>query len=90
MAGKRRPLVVNGETVELDAPGLNAFQRGGELYLHWLAGVALQDIPEHARHSNLDTTRKHYIMPTIETSRRVATQRVAFRRAARQVTRDKP
>jgi hypothetical protein len=50
------------------------------------AGVALQDIAEHAQHSNLDTTRKHYIVPTIETSRRVARQRVAHRK----VGRDKP
>ena len=49
------------------------------------AGVALQDIAEHAQHSNLDTTRKHYIVPTIETSRRVARQRVAHRKG-----RDKP
>jgi hypothetical protein len=47
------------------------------------AGVALQDIAEHAQHSNLDTTRKHYIVPTIETSRRVARQRVAHRKTGR-------
>jgi hypothetical protein len=40
------------------------------------AGVALQDIAEHAQHN---TTRKHYIVPSVETSRRVAKQRVAHR-----------
>jgi hypothetical protein len=50
------------------------------------AGVALQDMAEHAQHSNLDTTRKHYIVPTIETSQRVTRQREAHRKAGR----DKP
>jgi hypothetical protein len=45
------------------------------------AGVALQDIAEHAQHSNVNTTRKHYIVPSVETSRRVAKQRVAHRQA---------
>jgi DNA polymerase III epsilon subunit family exonuclease len=47
------------------------------------AGVALQDIAEHAQHSNLDTTRKHYIVPTIDTSRRVAKKRVEHRQQKR-------
>jgi hypothetical protein len=38
------------------------------------AGVALQDIAEHAQHADINTTRKHYIIP-----RRVAKQRVAHR-----------
>jgi hypothetical protein len=36
------------------------------------AGVALQDIAEHAQHADINTTRKHYIVPSVETSRRVA------------------
>jgi integrase len=43
------------------------------------AGVALQDIAEHAQHADINTTRKHYIIPSVETSRRVAKQRVAHR-----------
>jgi hypothetical protein len=35
------------------------------------AGVALQDIAEHAQHADINTTRKHYIIPSVETSRRV-------------------
>jgi hypothetical protein len=49
------------------------------------AGVALQDIAEHAQHTDINTTRKHYIEPTIETSRRVAKQRVAHRQAKKNV-----
>lgn len=43
------------------------------------AGVALADIAEHVQHADLNTTRKHYIVPSVETSRRVAKQRVAHR-----------
>ena len=43
------------------------------------AGVDLADIAEHAQHSDINTTRKHYIMPSVETSRRVARARVASR-----------
>jgi hypothetical protein len=44
------------------------------------AGVALQDIAEHAQQADINTTRKHYIVPSVETSRRVgARQRVAHR-----------
>jgi hypothetical protein len=28
------------------------------------AGVALQDIAEHAQHADINTTRKHYIVPS--------------------------
>jgi len=35
MVRKRAPLVVSGETVELAAPGLNAFERRGRLELYW-------------------------------------------------------
>jgi hypothetical protein len=45
------------------------------------AGVALQDIADHAQHADINTTRKHYIVPSVETSRRVARQRVAHRLA---------
>ena len=45
------------------------------------AGVALADIAEHAQHSDINTTRKHCIVPSVETSRRVARQRVAHRQA---------
>jgi site-specific recombinase XerD len=45
------------------------------------AGVALADIAEHAQHSDINTTRKDYIVPSVETSRRVAKQRVAHRQA---------
>jgi hypothetical protein len=45
------------------------------------AGVALQDIAEHAQHADLNTTRKHYIVSSVETSRRVAKQPVAHRQA---------
>jgi hypothetical protein len=38
MARKRKPLVVNGVTVELDAPGLQITQRpNGEVHQHWIA-----------------------------------------------------
>ena len=43
------------------------------------AGVNLADIAEHAQHADINTTRKHYIVPSVETSRRVAKQRVAHR-----------
>jgi hypothetical protein len=36
------------------------------------AGVALADIAEHAQHTDINTTRTHYIVPSVETSRRVA------------------
>jgi site-specific recombinase XerD len=43
------------------------------------AGVALQDIAAHAQHADINTTRKHYIVPSVETLRRVARQRLAHR-----------
>jgi integrase len=45
------------------------------------AGVSLEDIAEHAQHTDINTTRKYYILPSVERSRRVARQRVAHRRA---------
>jgi hypothetical protein len=43
------------------------------------SGVALADIAEHVQHTDINTTRKHYIVPSVETSRRVARARVAYR-----------
>ncbi len=45
------------------------------------AGADLVDIGKHAQHSNPATTSRHYIVPTIETTRRVAAKRVAHRAA---------
>jgi len=39
----------------------------------------LVDIGKHAQHSDLNTTNRHYIVPSVETSRRVARARVAHR-----------
>jgi hypothetical protein len=47
------------------------------------AGADPVDIGKHAQHSNLQTTYKHYMVPTIETSRRVARARVAHRQSKR-------
>jgi len=43
------------------------------------AGVVLQDVAEHAQHTDINTTRKPYILPSLEIARRVAKQRVAHR-----------
>jgi hypothetical protein len=43
------------------------------------AGVALQDVAERAQHTDFNTTCKHYTLPSLETLRRVAKQRVAHR-----------
>jgi len=51
------------------------------------AGVALADIAEHTQHTDINTTRKHYIVPSVETSRRVAKQRVAHRQARKDANR---
>jgi hypothetical protein len=40
-------------------------------------GVALDNIAEHAQHTDINTTPKHYIVPSVEASRRVAKQPVA-------------
>ena len=40
MARKRKPLVVNGETVELDAPGLQVLERpNGAIHQYWIASA---------------------------------------------------
>ena len=36
MARKRKPLVVNGETVALDGPGLQIVRTNGELWQYWV------------------------------------------------------
>lgn len=69
-----------------DAPGVpravwNMLARHGGATEARQAGVALADIAEHVQHADLNTTRKHYIVPSVETSRRVAKQRVAHRQA---------
>jgi hypothetical protein len=43
------------------------------------SGVPLEDTSEHLQHSNIQTTKRHYIVPNIETTRRVARARVANR-----------
>lgn len=43
------------------------------------SGVRLEDTSEHLQHSNIQTTKRHYIAPNIETTRRVARARVAHR-----------
>jgi hypothetical protein len=43
------------------------------------SGVPLEDTSEHLQHSNIQTTKRHYIAPNIETTRRVARARVASR-----------
>jgi len=57
----------------------NMFVRHGGTREAQQAGVNLADIAEHAQHADINTTRKHYIVPSVETSRRVAKQRVAHR-----------
>jgi len=68
----------------VDAAGVpravwNMFARHGGTTEAQQAGVNLADIAEHAQHADINTTRKHYIVPSVETSRRVAKQRVAHR-----------
>jgi len=43
-------------------------------------GADLVDIGKHAQHRALNTTNRYYIVPSIETSRRVARARVAYRK----------
>jgi hypothetical protein len=57
----------------------NMFARHGGTTEAQQAGVNLADIAEHAQHADINTTRKHYIVPSVKTSRRVAKQRVAYR-----------
>jgi hypothetical protein len=46
------------------------------------SGALLEDTSEHLQHSNIRTTKHHYITPNIETTRRVARARVANRKKA--------
>jgi hypothetical protein len=50
------------------------------------AGVSNLDLGKHAQHSSIQTTFRHYVVPTIETSRRVAKRasRIARKRKARE------
>jgi hypothetical protein len=43
------------------------------------AGVPLEDTSAHMQHSNLSTTKRSYLKGNVETTRRVARGRVAFR-----------
>ena len=44
------------------------------------SGVLLEDTSEHLQHSNIQTTKRHYITPSVETTCRVARARVANRK----------
>ena len=41
------------------------------------AGHGIEDIAEHAQHTDVNTTREHYIVPSTEASRAVAKQRTS-------------
>jgi hypothetical protein len=43
------------------------------------AAVPLADISQHLQHSSIATTKKHYVKPNVETTRRVARARVQHR-----------
>ena len=57
----------------------NMFARHGGVTEAHESGASLVDIGKHAQHGDLNTTNRHYIVPSIETSRRVAQARVAHR-----------
>jgi site-specific recombinase XerD len=57
----------------------NMFARHGGVTEAHESGADLVDIGKHAQHRDLNTTNRHYIMPSIDTSRRVARARVAHR-----------
>lgn len=50
----------------------NMFARHGGVTEAHESGADLVDIGKHAQHSDLNTTNRHYIVPSIEVSRRVA------------------
>jgi len=58
----------------------NMFARHGGITEAHDSGADLVDVSKHAQHTDLNTTNRHYIAPSIETSRRVANARVAHRR----------
>jgi hypothetical protein len=57
----------------------NMFARHGGVTEAHESGADLVDIGKHAQHKDLNTTNRHYIVPSVETSRRVARARVAHR-----------
>jgi len=57
----------------------NMFARHGGVTEAHEAGADLVDVSKHAQHRDLNTTNRHYIVPSVETSRRVARVRVAHR-----------
>ena len=57
----------------------NMFARHGGVTEAHEAGADLVDVSKHAQHRDLNTTNRHYIVPSLETSRRVARVRVAHR-----------
>lgn len=44
------------------------------------SGALLEDMSEHLQHGNIQTTKRHYIAPGIETTRGAARARVANRK----------
>jgi hypothetical protein len=60
MVRKRKPLVVGGEIVQLDAPGLHVFDRRGRVEFYWKAN------PTARKHGYIPrTVRLHYDLSTI-------------------------
>lgn len=57
----------------------NMFARHGGVTEAHESGADLVDVSKHAQHTDLNTTNRHYIVPSVETSRRVARARVALR-----------
>jgi hypothetical protein len=64
----------------------NIFARHGGVTEARQAGVNPIDLAEHAQHADINATRKHYIVPSVETPRRVAKQRVAHREGKKNAT----
>lgn len=44
------------------------------------SGIDIVDTSKHAQHTNIGTTTRHYVVPSIETSPRVAGKRVEHRK----------
>ena len=60
MVRKRKPLVVSGEIVQLDAPGLHVFERRGRVEFYCKAN------PTARKHGYIPrTVRLHYNLSTI-------------------------
>ena len=62
----------------------NMFARHGGVTEAHESGADLVDISKHAQHSDLNTTNRHYIVPSVEMSRRVARARVRHRKKREQ------